>query len=146
MTLSSAMRASASGMTAERFRMDVISVNIANSGSTQVGNQAPYRSREVVLEPTPNGVRISQIAPRETPFPVRYMPGHPNADPQGNVRMSNVEPITEMVNMMSASRAYEANVAAFNTAKGMVKSALNIGKVWELRVANSEQMPHVANH
>ena len=129
MTLGSAMRASASGMAAERFRMDVISVNISNSGTTQVGNQAPYQGREVVLEATPDGVQVSQVTPRNTPFPVRHMPGHPNADAQGNVRMSNVEPITEMVNLMSASRAYEANIAAFNTAKGMVKNALNIGKV-----------------
>jgi flagellar basal-body rod protein FlgC len=129
MTLGSAMRASASGLAAERFRMDVISVNIANASTTQVGNQQPYRARDVVLEAAPDGVKITQIVSNPTPFPVRHEPGHPNADADGNVIASNVEPMTEMVNMLSASRAYEANVAAFNTAKGMVKSALNIGKV-----------------
>ena len=123
MTIGSAMRASASGMAAERFRMDVISVNIANANTTRVGNQAPYRSRDVVLEATNEGVKIAEVRQSQNPFPVRNIPG------VGNVETSDVEPITEMVNMLSASRAYEANIAAFNTAKGMVKNALNIGRV-----------------
>lgn len=123
MTIGSSMRASASGMAAERFRMDVISVNIANANTTRVGNEAPYRSREVVLRATNEGVQISEVRQNEKPFPIRNIPG------MGDVETSNVEPISEMVNMLSASRAYEANIAAFNTAKGMVKNALNIGRV-----------------
>jgi flagellar basal-body rod protein FlgC len=123
------MRASASGLAAERFRMDVISANIANSGTSATRNQAPYRSRDVVLRATPEGVEIVQIVPKNTPFPVRNIPGHPAANARGDVLFTNVEPVEEMVNMLSASRAYEANIAAFNTAKGMVRAALEIGKV-----------------
>ncbi|MGV3617561.1 MAG: flagellar basal body rod protein FlgC [Fimbriimonas sp.] len=129
MTISSAMRASASGMAAERFRMDVISSNIANAGTARTPTQAPYRSRDVVLQATPEGVKVVEVIQNQANFPIRHIPGHPGADAQGNVEVSNVEPMTEMVNMLSASRAYEANIAAFNTAKGMVKSALGIGRV-----------------
>lgn len=129
MSLSSAMRASASGLAAERFRMDVISVNIANSGTSGTRFKNPYQGRDVVLQSTDEGVAVTNIVKRTDPFPVRNIPGHPAADAQGNVLFSNVEPVNEMVNMLGASRAYEANVAAFNTAKGMVKKALEIGKV-----------------
>jgi flagellar basal-body rod protein FlgC len=128
-TLSGAMRMSASGLSAERFRMDVISSNIANANSTGVNGRDPYRRREVVLQGANEGVRIVAVTPDRSPFRVEHDPSHPNADAQGNVRYSNVEPITEMVNMLAASRAYEANIAAFNSAKGMIKSALTIGKV-----------------
>lgn len=129
MSLSNAMRAAASGMTAERFRMDVISVNIANSGTSGTRFKLPYQGRDVVLRPTDEGVAVTQLVQRTDPFPVRNVPGHPMADAQGNVVFSNVEPVNEMVNMLGASRAYEANVASFNAAKGMVKSAMEIGKV-----------------
>jgi len=132
MSLSGAMRVAASGMTAERFRMDVISSNIANANSMQVkGGPEPYRRRDVVLEGDANGVKIVGVVqdPLETrPFKKTYDPGNPNAV-DGFVTYTNVEPVYEMVNMMSASRAYEANIAAFNSAKAMVRSALNIGKV-----------------
>ncbi len=130
MTLGSAMRASAAGLSAERFRMNVISVNLSHVGATtSLDGKAPYRAQDVVLESTGEGVRIGGLVQSQKPLPMKYEPGHPFADAEGNVQASNVEPIHEMVNMMSASRAYEANIAAFNTAKGMVKSALNIGKV-----------------
>lgn len=128
-TLSAAMRASSSGLTAERFRMDVISSNIANANSTGVNGRDPYRRREVVLQGGEDGVRIMAIIQDRAPFRIEHDPSHPNADADGNVRYSNVEPIGEMVNMLGASRAYEANIAAFNSAKGMIKSALTIGKV-----------------
>jgi len=128
-TLASAMRASASGLSAERFRMDVISSNLANANTTGVNGQDPYRRREVLLEGTQDGVRIQAIIQDRSPFRIVHDPAHPNADADGNVRYTNVEPITEMVTMLSASRAYEANIAAFNSAKTMVKSALQIGKI-----------------
>lgn len=128
-TLGTAMRASATGLSAERFRMDVISANLANSSSTMTPDAMPYRRRDVVLRATENGVQVSQVVEDQTPFPMRHEPGNQMADANGDVLASNVEPLSEMVNMITASRAYEANVAAFNTAKGMVKSALNIGKV-----------------
>lgn len=128
-TLTGAMRASASGLAAERFRMDVISSNIANANTTGVNGRDPYRRREVVLQGGEDGVRIVAITQDNAPFRIEHDPSHPNADAQGNVRYSNVEPVMEMVNMLSASRSYEANIAAFNSAKGMIRSALTIGKV-----------------
>ena len=131
MSVTSAMRIAASGMTAERFRMDVISSNIANANSMQVkGGPEPYRRRDVVLQGDANGVKIVGVVQdpiEQRPFREVYDPGNPNAV-GGFVTYTNVEPVFEMVNMMSASRAYEANVAAFNSAKSMVRSALNIGR------------------
>lgn len=126
------MRVSAAGLTAERFRMDVISVNIANANSTRSGIGAagePYRRREVVLASGPDGPTIKEIATDGGQLPKKFDPASPYKDAQGFVDATNVEPITEMVNMISASRSYEANIAAFNTAKSMIRSALNIGKV-----------------
>jgi flagellar basal-body rod protein FlgC len=123
------MNMSTSGLTAERFRMDTIAANIANANSSQVGNQAPYRRKDVVLQSTDQGVEVAKVVDDMTPFQMKYDPGNPNADASGNVATSNVQPVNEMVDMMSASRAYEANIAAFNTEKGMLKSALSIGKV-----------------
>lgn len=127
--LNESMRISASGMVAERFRMDVISTNIANANSTKVGGQMPYQRRIVQLAAGPDGVRITGVIRDPREFRVEYDPGHPNADAQGRVLYSNVRPIEEMVDMIGASRAYEANIAAFNAARGMIRSALNIGKV-----------------
>jgi flagellar basal-body rod protein FlgC len=129
MTISGAMNMSTSGLSVERMRMDTIAANIANANSTQVGNQAPYRRKDVILQSTDQGVQVSQIVDDPSPFQMKYDPGNPNADANGMVASSNVQPVNEMVDMMSASRAYEANVAAFNTEKGMLKSALSIGKV-----------------
>lgn len=127
--LSQAMRVSSTGMAAERFRMDVISVNISNANSMKTGAQDPYRRHVVRLEGNENGVQVSGIDVDQSPLQASYEPGSPFADKDGNVYKTNIEPIQEMVDMMSASRAYEANIAAFNTAKSMVKSALSIGKV-----------------
>jgi flagellar basal-body rod protein FlgC len=127
--LNASMRISASGMVAERFRMDVISTNIANANSTKVGNQMPYQRRIVQLSAGPDGVRITGVIRDPREFRVEYDPSNPNADAQGRVLYSNVRPIEEMVDMIGASRAYEANIAAFNAARGMIRSALNIGKV-----------------
>lgn len=128
MTLNSALKISSTGLTAERFRMDVISSNIANSNSMKVGDKMPYRRRMVELSGTPDGVEIVGVRQDMTSFREAMEPGNPNADSDGKVIYSNVEPVNEMVNMMSASRAYEANIAAFNSAKGMIRSALSIGK------------------
>ncbi|HEY3781296.1 MAG TPA: flagellar basal body rod protein FlgC [Fimbriimonadaceae bacterium] len=128
-SLNDAMRISASGLSTERFRLDVISSNIANANSVGVNGQDPYRRRDVSVIGGPDGVKIGGVVEDQSPFRVVHEPGNPNADAQGNVSYSNVEPVQEMVNMMGASRAYEANVAAFNSAKGMINSALTIGKV-----------------
>ena len=128
-TLLGSMRISSSGMSAERFRMDVISSNIANAGSVGTGGKHPYRRREVEFSGGEDGVQVTGIVEDQRPFLRVPDPGNPDAGPDNCVEHSNVQPIEEMINMMGASRAYEANIAAFNAARGMIKNALNIGKV-----------------
>ncbi|BBO24229.1 MAG: flagellar basal body rod protein FlgC [Armatimonadetes bacterium] len=128
-TLSSALKTTASGLAAERFRMDVISSNIANANTMRVNGKDPFRRLEVVLAPDRDGVKVVRTVEDQAPFRVVHEPGNPFADAEGNVIYSNVEPIYEMVNMISASRSYEANIAAFNSARTMIRSALSIGKV-----------------
>jgi flagellar basal-body rod protein FlgC len=130
-SLANALRTSTTGLAAERFRMDVISSNIANANSVARPGEDAYRRRAVVLETNGNGVKIQGIQEdRNRPFLQKVDWTHPFHDAQtGMVTMSNVDPIMEMVDMIGASRAYEANIAAFNTAKGMIQSALQIGKI-----------------
>jgi flagellar basal-body rod protein FlgC len=111
--------------------MDVISSNIANANSVAKPGETPYARKAVVLEPGARGVRINSIHEDTTrPFVEKVDWSNPYHDPRtGIVKMSNVDPVMEMVDMIGASRAYEANIAAFNTAKGMMKSALNIGRM-----------------
>ncbi len=116
-------------MTAERFRMDVISTNLANAHTVAKPGEDPYRRRNVILKATNGGVQIEKIEPDMSPLQPVYEPANPYADANGMVYYSNVNPIYEMVDMMTATRAYEANVAAFNSAKSMIKSALNIGRI-----------------
>ena len=123
------MNVSQSGLSAERFRMDVIAGNISNANSTQANGQEPYRRKDVILQSTDQGVQVAGVVDDQTPFLMKYDPGNPYADADGNVKSSNVQPVTEMVDMMSASRSYEANIAAFNTEKGMIKEAISIAKV-----------------
>lgn len=141
-----AINISASGLTAERLRMDVISKNIANANTTKTASGAPYRRQVAVFQSaegqTPfsqylsdaskeligGGVKVTAIKEDPTPFKMVYDPGHPDADKDGYVKMPNVDIMTEMVNMISASRAYEANVTAINTTKGMAMKALEIGR------------------
>lgn len=129
MTLNQAMRISASGLVAERFRMDVISSNIANANTMKMGNKDPYRRHSVLLASDAEGVKVARIEEDQRPFRVVHDPGNKFANSNGDVLYSNVEPIEEMVNMISASRAYEANIEAFNSSKSMIKSALSIGRV-----------------
>jgi len=137
----------ASGLTAQRLRMDTISQNIANINTTRTENGTPYRRRVAVFEERSanssfsdylsesskekyigKGVRVSRIIEDSSPFKRTYDPGHPDADEDGYVLMPNVDIITEMVNMISATRAYEANVTSINTTKSMAMKALEIGK------------------
>jgi len=141
--------ASASGLTAERLRMDVISNNIANSNTTRTDRGGAYRRRYVVFEPrerepktfeqtlmkavglsrqTGEGVRAVQIAEDDTPGPLVYEPGHPDANADGYVERPNVNIVSEMVDMITAQRAYEAGSTAINAAKAMASKALEIGK------------------
>ncbi len=129
MSISSAMRASTSGLYAERMRMDTISANIANANSMRTPDKDAYRRKMVVLTEGQNGVSIQGITPDQSPLRAVSEPNNPLADANGLVYYSNVNPIAEMVNLMTATRSYEANVAAFNSGKGMIRAALNIGKM-----------------
>ena len=143
----SSLEASASALTAQRLWMDTISQNIANASTTRTDKGTPYRRRLVVFEEkTPDvpfseylsrssrerfigsGVRVAKIVEDSSPLKRVYDPGNPEADGEGYVNMPNVDIITEMVNMISATRAYEANITSINTTKSMALKALEIGK------------------
>ena len=122
------MRISSTGMTAERFRMDVISSNIANANSMRTADQDAYRRQMVILSGNESGVTIERIMQDASPLRMVQEPGNPFADANEYVFYSNVNPVYEMIDMIGATRAYEANVAAFKSAKGMLRAALTIGQ------------------
>lgn len=151
MSIFNALNTSASALTAQRLRMDVVSSNIANAQTTRAtindeGEYVPYRRKMVVLEPnhhnfksflhkakhsTPNqtsGVKVSGIVNDQEPFKIAYNPTHPDADESGYVHLPNVDPLKEMVDLMSATRSYEANITSLNATKNMLMKALEIGK------------------
>lgn len=148
MSMFGSIDTSASGMTAERLRMDVISNNIANVNTTRTAEGTAYRRKYVVFEPRSDagqnsfdnvfsseldgnagtGVRAVKIQEDDTPFKLKYDPGNPDANAQGYVQMPNVNIVAEMTDMITASRAYEANVTAINSAKSMAMKTLDIGK------------------
>lgn len=137
---------SASGMTAERFRIDTIAQNIANVKTTRTEDGTPYRRKVVTFaerDVTPfsayytssranavgNGVKVTSVTEdTETDFVMEYDPAHPDADENGYVSYPNVNTVTEMTNLIDATRAYEANATAFEASKGMVQAALKIGQ------------------
>jgi len=129
-------RISASALEAQRARMNVIASNMANAQSTRTQEGGPYRRKDVLFSAVPvgqgdkgsEGVQVTEIVEDPTPPTMVYDPGHPDADKDGNVAMPNVKVIEEMANMMLATRAYEANVAAFNISKGMLMKTLEIGR------------------
>mgnify|MGYP001186422153 FL=1 len=140
---------SGSALTAQRLRMDVISSNMANADTTRArqvnGEWEPYRRKMVSFQAEPlafsdhlniafkeraglsGGVRVNQINEDPTPFKLVYDPSNPDAGPDGYVKMPNVDPLREMVDLMSATRSYEANVTVLNANKNMLMKALQIG-------------------
>jgi flagellar basal-body rod protein FlgC len=127
------LNVSASGMTATQLWMDVVSSNLANADSTRAANGQPYRRKEIVLsEAAPSfgevlgGVQVDGIANDPSPLRQVYDPGNPEANKQGYVAMPNVNPVTEMVDLISASRGYESNVTAMNAAKQMFSKTFDI--------------------
>lgn len=151
MSIFNGMHISASGLTAQRLRMDVAASNLANTDSTRGtyvnGEWVPYRRKMVTLkakenqfkhvlqqeihknnERIGNGVRVASIVEDQTPFKVLFNPEHPDADEDGYVHLPNVDPLKEMVDLMGSTRSYEANVTALNASKGMLMKALEIGK------------------
>jgi flagellar basal-body rod protein FlgC len=138
---------SASGLTAQRVRLDTISENIANVNTTRTANGTPYRRKTVELSAMDSsnsfanylseasnknligkGVKVDKIAEDKSAFKKEYDPTNPDAGKDGYVLMPNVEVVNEMVNMIDASRAYEANVTAMNSFKSMALKTLDIGK------------------
>ncbi len=129
MSLSGSLKISTSGMHAERFRMDIISGNIANANTINGKGLPEVRRQNVTLRGGKDGVEIMGVEPdRTTPMRQEYDPGNRFADAEGFVTYSNINPVFEMVDMISASRAYEANQAAFNAGRQMLNAALNIGR------------------
>lgn len=124
------MEASASALTAQRLRMDTISANIANANTTRTAKGEAFRREMVVFEAAPlkhtTGVKVSKIVEDPSPFRTVYEPGHPDANKDGYVSYPNVNPITEMVDLISASRSYEANTAVIGTFKSVAQKALEI--------------------
>ena len=151
MSMFGGIDAAASGLTAERLRMDVISNNIANVNSTRTVDGGPFKRKYVIFQPREaeknsfsamlegamnkgsknragDGVRAIGIGTDDSVGKLVYDPGHPDANADGYVELPNVDIVTEMVDMITASRAYEANVTTINAAKSMAQQALNISK------------------
>jgi flagellar basal-body rod protein FlgC len=148
MGLFDAIDASGSGLSAERLRMDVTSENLANAQTTKGADGQPYRRKEVVLQQADasgssfssvlasmqgaggaksvSGVKVSGIVEDSSALKRLYDPGHPDADKDGYVTMPNVNTVTEMTDLISSSRAYEANVTAMQTAKTMFSKTLDL--------------------
>ncbi|MCC6216241.1 MAG: flagellar basal body rod protein FlgC [Polyangiaceae bacterium] len=138
----SALEISASGLAAERIRMNTTASNLANARTTRTDEGGAYRridpvfeaqSLNGVLDPTPSGarvslVRVARIATDDRPGQLVHDPSHPDADARGYVEYPNVNVVEEMVNMIAASRAYEAGVTSIEAVKGMARSALGIAK------------------
>jgi flagellar basal-body rod protein FlgC len=145
MSFFGAIDLAASGLTAERVRMDVTSENLANAQTTNGANGQPYQRQEVVLQQvgggfgaqlagalgqsgTPGGVQVAGVVSDPTPDQLIYDPGHPGANAQGYVRMPNVNPVTEMTDLISESNSYQADVTAMQTAKTMYSKTLDLLK------------------
>ncbi|WP_101696792.1 flagellar basal body rod protein FlgC [Clostridium minihomine] len=149
MAFLSSLDISASALTAERFRMDIISENMANSSTTRTENGGAYRRKLVVMQTqgeeasqfrrilqskmdvdrqTGQGVRVVEIAEDPSELTPVYDPTHPDANEEGYVMMPNVDPVKETIDMMAATRAYEANLTMFNAVKNMAIKALEMGR------------------
>lgn len=146
MNFLNSMDTSSSGMSAQRFRMNIISSNIANAQTTRTPEGGPYRRRDVIFgampaprtfaeelrsqvnEATPLHAKVLGVSVDERSPILKYDPAHPDANEEGYVAMPNINPMEEMTNLMLASRSYEANVAAFNATKSMALRAMDIGR------------------
>ncbi len=145
MNLFTALDSGSAGLSAQRLRLNLIAENLANAYTTRTPEGGPYRRKEAVFEAAPTGatfknmldesrelalsqVRVAGILQDPAPPVLKHDPSHPDADADGFVALPNVNVMVEMVNMISASRSYEANVTAIKTTKNMALKALEIGK------------------
>ncbi|HWA76093.1 MAG TPA: flagellar basal body rod protein FlgC [Polyangiaceae bacterium] len=136
----SALEISASGLSAERIRMNTIASNLANARTTRTEQGGPYRRLDPVFEAIPLNpgvvateggaslVKVGRVVQDQRPGTMVYEPGHPDANAGGYVEYPNVNAVEEMVNMITASRAYEAGVTSIETVKSMARSAIDLGK------------------
>ena len=140
-TLSAASRAAASALAVERTRIEAAVSNLANAESTRSADGKPYRRRDVVLRAEPvegfqaalgrstaTGVKVAAVVEDQSEYRRRYEPSHPDADKDGFVSLPNVDAANEMVDMVGAARAYQANLAAIGIIREMVAKALELGK------------------
>lgn len=140
-TLSAASRAAASALAVERTRIEAAVSNLANAESTRSADGKPYRRRDVVLRAEPvdgfqaalgrstaTGVKVAAVVEDQSEYRRRYEPSHPDADKDGFVSLPNVDAANEMVDMVGAARAYQANLAAIGIIRDMVAKALELGK------------------
>ena len=140
-TLFAALSASASALDAQRMRMEVAVSNLANADSTKGADGLPYRRRGVVLSEQPTegfdavferagavGVQVREIVEDQTPFRQRFEPSHPDADSNGFVALPNVDVPEEMIDMLGAARAYQANLTAIGLIRDTMNRALDLGK------------------
>ncbi len=148
MSFLSSFDISASGLTAERQRLDIAAENLSNTNTTRTESGGPYRRKMVVLQEVPStsfrtkfnsllnrsasaakgGVKVTEIIEDQRDLNPVYDPDHPDANENGYVMMPNVDPVKETIDGMSATRSYEANITAFNAIKLMAQKALEIGK------------------
>jgi flagellar basal-body rod protein FlgC len=136
MSLFSVLSVSASGMAAQRTRAEIVAENLANADTTRTPDGGPYRRRDVVFESIlaeemnsgSTGVSVSGVMVDEREPERRYLPGHPDADKDGYVATPRINPAEEMIDLMGASRGYQANVAAFSAAKDMIHRSIDLLK------------------
>ena len=138
MSLLSIFDIAGSALSAQSQRMNVAASNMANADSVVGPDGQPYRARQVVFQVNPaagqalgqeiGGVRVAGVVQDQSPLKLVYDPKHPLADAQGYVSMPNVDPVAETVNMIAASRSYQANVEVLNTAKALMQKTLTIGQ------------------
>lgn len=134
MSLFNIFNVAGSAMSAQSQRLNVVSSNLANADSTTSANGQPYHAKQVVFSATPmgssgaQGVTVTAVVEDNSPMKMIYDPKHPMANEQGYVSMPNVNVVDEMVNMISASRAYQNNVEVMNTSKTLLLKTLTIGQ------------------
>jgi flagellar basal-body rod protein FlgC len=143
MSLFSSLSVSGSGMSAQRARAELLVENLANAETTRTPEGGPYRRKDAIFEEDPGsgsfsselnsamgssapGVTVSQVMVDDSPPDLRYMPGHPDADKNGYVAFPKINPAEDMVDLLGASRGYEANVAAISAVKDMIQKSLDL--------------------
>jgi flagellar basal-body rod protein FlgC len=136
MSLLNTFAIGSTGLVAQSMRLNVVSSNLANAESVTGPDGRPYRARQVVFKPIQNsnpampgsGVAVANIVESDAPLRKEYKPGHPMADAQGYVNMPNVNPVEEMVNMVSASKSYQMNIEMMNTTRQLMLKTLDLGR------------------